>query len=146
MEDTDPTEQAEEHDTAYATYLGARKRFNEIKLSRGYLPIVALTDGNLFPGAASPHSSGSPVSPGRGKGKAKKGKGKGGSNTVKYPPRGSGKEPDPKGRVKASGTSPTCLRCGQVGHMTYNCPVPKSGAAKRKNAPTESTAWPCDLL
>ena len=140
LEDTDPNEQAEEFDSAYATYPDARKRFNEIKLSRGYLPIVALTDGNLSPGAASPHSSGSPVSPGRGgKGKTKKGKGKGGSNTVKYPPRGRGKEPDPKGRAAASGTSPTCLRCGQVGHMTYNCPVPKSGASKRKTAPTEST-------
>ena len=140
LEDTDPNEQAEEFDSAYATYLDARKRFNEIKLSRGYLPIVALTDGNLSPGAASPHSSGSPVSPGRGgKGKTKKGKGKGGSNTVKYPPRGRGKEPDPKGRAAASGTPPTCLRCGQVGHMTYNCPVPKSGASKRKTAPTEST-------
>ena len=59
LDDVDPAEQAEEFDTAYATYLDARKRFNEIKLSRGYLPIVALTDGNLSPGAASPHSSGS---------------------------------------------------------------------------------------
>ena len=101
LDDVDPAEQAEEFDTAYATYLDARKRFNEIKLSRGYLPIVALTDGNLSPGAASPHSSGSPVSPGRGKGKTKKGKGKGGSNTIRYPPRGKGKEPDPKGRAKA---------------------------------------------
>ena len=82
LEDTDPTEQAEEYDAAYATNLGARKRFNEIKLSRGDLPIVALTDDNLSPGAASPQSSASPVSPGRGKGKTKKGKGKGGSNTV----------------------------------------------------------------
>ena len=137
LDDVDPAEQAEEFDTAYATYLDARKRFNEIKLSRGYLPIVALTDGNLSPGAASPHSSGSPVSPGRGKGKTKKGKG--GSNTIRYPPRGKGKEPDPKGRAKASSGPPTCLRCGQVGHMTYNCPVPKGGATKRKTAPTEST-------
>ena len=139
LDDVDPAEQAEEFDTAYATYLDARKRFNEIKLSRGYLPIVALTDGNLSPGAASPHSSGSPVSPGRGKGKTKKGKGKGGSNTIRYPPRGKGKEPDPKGRARASSGPPTCLRCGQVGHMTYNCPVPKGGATKRKTAPTEST-------
>ena len=38
------------------------------------------------------------------------------------------------------GNPPTCLRCGQVGHMTYNCPAPKSGnAANCKTAPTEST-------
>ena len=138
LEDTDPHEQAEEYDSAYASYIDARKRFNEIKLSRGYLPIVALTDGNVSPGAASPHSSASPVSPGRGKGKTKKGKGKGGSNTIRYPPRGKGKEPDPRGRAKAAGSPPTCLRCGQTGHMTYNCPVPKSSATKRKTAPTES--------
>ena len=140
LEDADPSEQAEEYDSAYASYIDARRRFNEIKLSRGYLPIVALTDGG---NPASPSSSLSPVSPGRGKGKtkAKKGKGKGSSNLVKYPARGKGKEPDPKGRAKASGNSPTCLRCGQVGHMTYNCPVPKAGggASKRKTAPTEST-------
>ena len=82
LEDTDPHEQAKEYDTAYASYNDARKRFNEIKLSRGYLLIVALTDGNMSLGAASPHSSAFPVSPGRGKGKAKKGKGKGGSNTI----------------------------------------------------------------
>ena len=107
LDDIDPTEQAEVFDTAYATYLDARKCFNEIKLSRGYLPIVALTDGNLSPGAASPHSSGSPVSPGRGKGKTKKGKGKGNSNTIRYSPRGKGKEPDPKGRANASSGPPT---------------------------------------
>ena len=58
LEDTDPAEQAEEYDSAYASHIEARKRFNEIKLSRGYLPIVALTDGG---GAASPSSSLSPI-------------------------------------------------------------------------------------
>ena len=36
----------EEYDTAYATYLDARRRFADLKLSRGYLPIVALQDDN----------------------------------------------------------------------------------------------------
>ena len=73
--------------------------------------------------------------------KTKKGKGKGGSNVVKYPPRGKGKEFDPKGRAKASGILPTCFRCGQVGRMIYNCTIPKGGssASKRKTAPTESS-------
>eukprot|EP00435_Cladocopium_sp_Y103_P035039 s1888_g9.t1 len=134
--DTDPTEQAEEYDSAYATYLDARRRFNEIKLSRGYLPIVALTDGgSMSPGAATPHSPSPSASPGRGNGKSKKGKSKSKS-------KGRGKEPDPKGRAKAAGSiggQPTCLRCGQVGHMTYNCPVPRGNSPpKRKAAPTES--------
>ena len=40
----DPQEQAEEYDSAFAAYLDARKRFNDIKLARGYLPIVALSE------------------------------------------------------------------------------------------------------
>ena len=56
----------EEYDEAYAAYVDARKRFNDIKLSRGYLPIVALTESqaNLSPGLTSPTSS-----PSSGKGK-----------------------------------------------------------------------------
>ena len=54
LADTDPTEQAEEYNFAYASYIDARKLFNGIKLSPGYLPIVALTDGG---GAASPQFS-----------------------------------------------------------------------------------------
>ena len=140
MEDIDPSEQAEKYDSAYASYIDARRCFNEIKLTRGYLLIVALTDGG---NPASPSSSLLPVFPGRGKGKtkAKKGKGKGSSTLVKYPARGKGKEPNLKGKAKASDNTPTCLRCGQVGHMTYNCPVPKAGGgvSKRKTAPTDST-------
>ena len=144
MEDADPSEQAEEYDSAYASYIDARRRFNEIKLSRGYLPIVALTDGG---NPASPSSSLSPVSPGRGKGKTKtkKGKGKGSSTLVKYPARGKGKEPDPKGRAKASGNTPTCLRCGQVGHMTYNFLCPKlvvvHPSARRHRQKAPSATW-----
>lgn len=41
----DPAAEAEVFDEAYAAYLDARKRFNDIKLARGYLPIVAL-DGS----------------------------------------------------------------------------------------------------
>ena len=54
----------EAYDTAYAAYQDARKRFTDLKLARGYLPVVALADpaaGNLAPGVSQP-----PVSPGRG--------------------------------------------------------------------------------
>ena len=47
LADTDPTEQAEEYDSAYASYTDARKCFNEIN------PIVALTDGGGAPSASS---------------------------------------------------------------------------------------------
>eukprot|EP00435_Cladocopium_sp_Y103_P072700 s52_g41.t1 len=90
----------------------------------------------MSPGAASTQPASPSASPGRGKGKSKKGKGKSKS-------KGGGKQPDPKGRAKAAGSiggQPTCLRCGQVGHMTYNCPVPRGNSPpKRKAAPTEST-------
>ena len=55
---------------------------------------------------------------------------------MKYPPRGPGKA-DPRGRAQAALASTTCLRCGQQGHTTYNCPVPK-GSPKKRSAPTES--------
>ncbi len=70
----------EEYDEAYAAYVDARKRFNDIKLARGYLPIVALTESqpNLSPGLTSP-----PTSPGSGEGKkGKMSKGKGKSKTT----------------------------------------------------------------
>lgn len=34
----------EEYDTAVATYMDGRRRFQDSKLSRGYLPVVALQD------------------------------------------------------------------------------------------------------
>ena len=58
----DQQHQVEEYDEAFAAYVDARRRFNDIKLSRGFLPIVALSDpnaGNVSPGlgASSPASS-----------------------------------------------------------------------------------------
>ena len=151
LEDADPSEQAEEYDSAYASYIDARRRFNEIKLSRGYLPIVALTDGG---NPASPSSSLSPVSPGRGKGKtkAKKGKGKGSSTLVKYPARGKGKEPDPKGRAKASGKHAYLLEVWPSGTHDLQLPCAQSwwwciqaqDGTDRKHRRRRG-ARPCDL-
>ena len=129
----------EAYDEAYAAYLDARKRFSDLRLSRGYLPIVALSDpsaGNLSPGVQSPTSS--PTSKGKsksGKGKGGKGKGKG-KNIYRYskPP---AKGADPKGRAQAV---LSCLRCGQTGHQAANCPVPPRHAQGTKRAATESMA------
>ena len=100
-----------DYDEAFAAYTDARRRFNELKLSRGYLPIVALSDpsaGNLTPGLASPlhqqlpQVKGKKGGFGKGKGKGKqKGKGSGGSNVYRYS-RGPGKERDPRGRASAA--------------------------------------------
>lgn len=56
----------EAYDEAFAAYLDARKRFSDLKLSRGFLPVVALSDpsaGNLSPGTSSPTRSSGGGSP-----------------------------------------------------------------------------------
>ena len=144
IEDPVPFDVAD-YDEAFAAYTDARRRFNELKLARGYLPIVALSDpsaGNLTPGLAAPspqslpHPKGKKGGFGKGKGRGKfKGKGSGSSTTVKYS-RGPGKERDPRGR--ASAAMRTCLRCGQPGHTTVDCPMPRSSANSPSKRPAVS--------
>eukprot|EP00435_Cladocopium_sp_Y103_P026681 s2681_g6.t1 len=119
--DFDPAE----YDECFASYMDARKRFNELRMSRGFFPVVAYD-----PNAAGA-SSQAPVPP---KEKGKKGKGKGrGKNTFKYnkPPM---KPHDPKGRAQAA-IGPQCLRCGSSSHKTAQCtqgaskPTPKASPA-----------------
>ena len=140
-ETNSPEQLAEEFDSAYASYTDARKRFNDLKIFRGFLPVVALADQQapLATGAASSSMTSSSSSwPRKGKGKGGKSKGKNKSNTIRYPPSTGGKS-DPKGRARAN---MTCLRCGQQGYWAANCPQsssPKSSGTK-KPAPTESMA------
>ena len=106
---------------------------------------MALSDpsaGNLTPGLASPshqqlpHMKGKKGGFGFGKGKGGKSKkGKGSGTTVRYH-RGPGKERDPRGR--ASAAMRTCLRCGQNGHTTSDCPVPRSSANSPSKRPATS--------
>ena len=133
-----PDRMAEEYDTAFASYTDARRRFNELKMARGFLPVVALADNQQPVMAGASSSSSSPRSWQRkGKGKGGKSKGKS-STTVRYPPQGAGKS-DPKGRAKAN---MTCLRCGQQGHWAANCPQGSAskGSSLKRPAPTESMA------
>ena len=133
--------EVEAYDTAYAAYQDARKRFTDLKLARGYLPVVALADpaaGNVSPGVSqapySPSRSGGSKGGGKkGKGGGRKGKGKGKATfrCTPAPP----KQADPRGRAAAA----ICLRCGQVGHTTATCPVQAKQGVKR-SSPTESMA------
>ena len=86
-DDWDTPFPVETYDEAYAAYVDARKRFSDLRLSRGFLPVVALSDpsaGNLSPGLSSPGVS--PSSKGKKGGKGfggGKGKSKG-KNIVRY--------------------------------------------------------------
>jgi len=119
--------------------MDARKRFNELRMSRGFFPVVAYD-----PNAAGSSNIGQlPMPP---KGKDKKGKSKGrGKNLFKYnkPPM---KPHDPKGRAQAA-IGPQYLRCGSSTHKTAQCtqgtskPTPKaSPAGPNKRQATEGIA------
>ena len=118
-----PSQISADYNAAFASYSDARRRFQELKTARGYLPVVALTDGGV---PAMPWQS-----KGKGKGGSKSGKSK---TTIRYPPQGAGK------------SDPTCLRCGQVGHWAANCPQSSSSpsatspAVKRPASTTEAMA------
>ena len=65
----------DEYDDAYSNYTAARNKMNEVKRSRGFFPVVALTPGGKgYPVVAQ--SKGYPSSKGKGRGKTK-GKNKG---------------------------------------------------------------------
>eukprot|EP00435_Cladocopium_sp_Y103_P028540 s5461_g7.t1 len=111
----------EEYDQCFASYIDARRRFNELRMARGFLPVVALD-----PNASSSNSQ----LPGKGKSKKGRGKGKGGGqNNVKS--KAPMKPHDPRGRAQAA---LRCLRCGSTSHTTTQCtqgskPTPKASPA-----------------
>ena len=109
---------AEAYDSAYATYMDARQRFQQLKLARGYLPIVALTDGQNASSSTTSSLTGQGKGRDKGRGKGKgKGKNKNKSSTViRYPPSTGGKA-DPRGRAKSATASMTCLQVRSAGSL-----------------------------
>ena len=112
---------AADYDDVMASYTEARQKLNQMRMSRGYYPVVAMVP-------EQPSSAGKGVSyngKGGGKGKGKsKSKGKGDRNRqLPRPP------PQAKARGKAALGADRCLRCGQAGHRAKNCPV---AGTKRK--------------
>ena len=97
-EDADPVNDFEfdvaEYDSCYASYIDARKRFNDLRMARGFLPVVTLD-----PSASA--SSQAPSTPNP-KGKGKKGKSKGKGKNIFRPPRPPMKAADPRGRAQST--------------------------------------------
>eukprot|EP00435_Cladocopium_sp_Y103_P055618 s618_g18.t1 len=107
---------AAEYDEVFAAYVNARARMNQMRLSRGFYPVVAMVSHQQHHGAKG--------SKGKKTAKGLKGKGKNVSKQAPRPP------PNPRARGKAALGAVKCLRCGVAGHYAKNCP--QQSSAKRK--------------
>ena len=107
----------DDYDEAYATYLDARRRFADIRAARGFWPVVAVPPGGATPTSSTPMSSSSP----RPKGKGKGSKGKSGKSQRPFYQKGSA-----SARAQAA---PQCLKCGQSGHWSSECPSKSPGGS-----------------
>ena len=107
---------ASEYDDIMANYVEARSKLNQMRVSRGYYPVVTMIpDQKNYAGGA-------------GKGKGKKGKSKGKNKQGPKPP-------SAKARGKAALGAIKCLRCGRAGHMAANCPAQSQNKRKAENEP-----------
>ena len=136
---TSPGEAAfsvETYDDIMAAYTDARKQMNDMRLSRGFYPVVAMIPSQVTSHRSDATRSVAPPKP-RGKG-GKKGKGKS-SSSSKGPSKGKfpGKRPAPSSRPPgpifgprpsmaprsaAPSSESVCLRCGETGHWARDCP------------------------
>ena len=105
--------EAEQHyEDAFATYLDARRQMAHLKASRGFFPVVALTDGGgSMTSPSMQQAPRSPKSKGRGKSKSK---GKSKNKTSTWVNKG--------GQIPQRANATRCLKCGQVGHWAAHCP------------------------
>ena len=132
---TDEAFNVDEYDECFATYVDARKRMNDLRLARGFYPVVALgPEGAVgLPAAASssttppprtaPSGKGKPSRKGKGPVPHPKGKGKGQSTSA-------GQSSSANARASSATGSTTCLRCGKPGHWARNCPEPAGGTKR----------------
>ena len=110
----------QEYDDVCAAYADARQKLNQMRMSRGYYPVVAMV----------PESNKPTTYKGKSKGKGGKGKkGPGGKQTPK--------PPSAKARGRAALGSNKCLRCGQTGHWARNCPI-AAGQKRKAEAPPDT--------
>ena len=126
--------EAEQHyEDAFATYLDARRQMAHLKASRGFFPVVALTDGGgSITGSTMSQAPRSPKSKGRGKSKTK---GKSKNKTSTWVNKG--------GQIPQRASATRCLKCGQVGHWVAHCPQnasPKSTSATRQSPSSSPTS------
>ena len=104
-----PEDAAADYDAIMAHYAEARDKVNQMRMSRGYYPVVAMI-------------------PERGSGGKDKGKSKGKSSKGKTKTKQAPRPPGAKSRGKAALGAQRCLRCGKAGHNADSCPA----AGKRK--------------
>ena len=118
----------EDYDEVYATYLDARRRFADLRAARGYWNVVAVPPaGSSTPAPSGNFQPGGPRPKGKGKGKGGKSK--------------SGKGQRPfyqKGSASARAHSASqCLKCGQSGHWSSECPTNASKSPSGSTSPSK---------
>ena len=115
-----------EFDEVYAAYTDARQRLNQMRVSRGFYPVVAMVPETKDFGGKKGHKGKRD-----GKGKSSKGKfSKGGKQAPKHP--------SALARGKAVlGSSEKCLRCGGYGHRAKACPHANKRKAENQDAEAE---------
>lgn len=117
------------------------RKFNDLRLSSNFLPVVALNDpaaGNLTPGISS--SGGSPQR-GCGGGESPKGRGKGKSKTTYRFNKPLPKQADPKGRAKdLPSLWTTCTLCSSVPLYKSSSTSSQHGTNLLQRVPT-SLSW-----
>ena len=109
-----------DYDDVMAGYTEARQKLNQMRMSRGYYPVVAMVPDQMT-------YKGPPKGKGLGTSKGKSKNKKGSPGSSKQAP----KPPSAKARGRAALGAERCLRCGQAGHRAKNCPA-AGGAGKRK--------------
>jgi len=111
----------DEYDEIYSNYFEARRRMTDLKLARGFYPIVAIAPDS-FPSVPSKGKGGKNKATGKGKGGKRKGKGKGSSKAAGRGPKGRGKG---QGKRVVSGPVRHRLRMSTLAHR----PLPRPRCA-----------------